>query len=111
MSLKDLLPPGTFDEIVSSAHTNEQSLSANQGAEDTEKTQVIMVSCPYCHKKVAYSKDNPFRPFCSEKCKLLDLGAWANEERTVAGNDVNMDEDADLLNDPNLPVRNIPQDQ
>lgn len=82
---------------------------------DVDKTQdtqsdVLMVSCPYCKKRIPYSKDNPFRPFCSERCKMLDLGAWANEERTVKGNEVNQDEDADLLSDPNLPVRGLPED-
>lgn len=106
MSLKDLLPPGTYDEIKQEAHD-----TSNSAASLSPKGQgqgPLLVSCPYCHKQIVYSTDNPFRPFCSERCKMLDLGAWANEERTVAGNDINVDEDADLLNDPNLPVRNLP---
>ena len=38
-----------------------------------------LVKCPTCEKKVEYS-GNEFRPFCSERCKLLDFGAWADEE-------------------------------
>jgi hypothetical protein len=38
-----------------------------------------LVKCPTCGKKVEYS-GNEFRPFCSERCKLLDFGAWADEE-------------------------------
>ena len=38
-----------------------------------------LVKCPTCGKQVNYS-GNEFRPFCSERCKLLDLGAWADEE-------------------------------
>lgn len=101
MSLKDLLPPGTYDEIKQEAHDN-------FSVETNTQSEQLMVACPHCHKKIIYSTNNPFRPFCSERCKLLDLGAWANEEITLAGKDVNSDEDADLLNDPNLPVRNIP---
>ncbi len=41
------------------------------------------MKCPTCNRPVAYSKDNPFRPFCSERCKLIDFGAWANEEYSV----------------------------
>jgi len=41
--------------------------------------QVKMVSCPYCRKKIPYSVENKFRPFCSERCSLLDLGQWADE--------------------------------
>ena len=38
-----------------------------------------MVKCPQCGQQTEYS-ENEFRPFCSERCKLLDFGAWANEE-------------------------------
>lgn len=38
--------------------------------------------CPKCKKPVSY-KDNPFKPFCSDKCKLLDFGNWANESYKV----------------------------
>lgn len=37
------------------------------------------VACPVCGKNAVYSADNPFRPFCSERCRLTDLGAWAAE--------------------------------
>ncbi len=38
------------------------------------------VKCPTCGRETEYSTENEFRPFCSERCKLLDFGAWANEE-------------------------------
>jgi endogenous inhibitor of DNA gyrase (YacG/DUF329 family) len=38
-----------------------------------------LVKCPSCGKKVEY-EGNEFRPFCSERCKLLDFGAWADGE-------------------------------
>ena len=38
-----------------------------------------LVKCPTCGKQVEYS-GNEFRPFCSQRCKVLDLGAWADEE-------------------------------
>ncbi|MDQ3635612.1 MAG: DNA gyrase inhibitor YacG [Aridibacter sp.] len=37
------------------------------------------VKCPNCGKKTEYT-GNEFRPFCSERCKLLDFGAWADGE-------------------------------
>ena len=40
------------------------------------------MKCPTCHQPTTY-RDNPFRPFCSERCKLIDFGAWANEEYAV----------------------------
>ena len=38
-----------------------------------------LVKCPTCGKKTEYT-GNEHRPFCSERCKLLDFGAWADEE-------------------------------
>ena len=45
------------------------------------------MKCPTCGKKVDW-KDNPNRPFCSERCKLVDLGKWVNEEYRVPGREV-----------------------
>lgn len=42
------------------------------------------MKCPTCGHPAEW-KDNLFRPFCSERCKLIDLGAWVNEEYTVPG--------------------------
>ena len=44
----------------------------------------LMVKCPTCGKAVEW-KDNLWRPFCSERCKLIDFGRWANEEYLVPG--------------------------
>lgn len=41
-----------------------------------------LVKCPSCGKKAEYT-GNEFRPFCSERCKLLDFGAWADEEYSL----------------------------
>jgi endogenous inhibitor of DNA gyrase (YacG/DUF329 family) len=40
---------------------------------------MVLVKCPTCGNKAEY-QGNEHRPFCSERCKLLDFGAWANEE-------------------------------
>ena len=37
------------------------------------------VPCPICGNPALFSPKNPFRPFCSERCKLIDLGQWATE--------------------------------
>jgi hypothetical protein len=42
------------------------------------------MNCPTCGRPVDW-KDNPFRPFCSERCKLVDLGRWVTEEYRVPG--------------------------
>ena len=45
--------------------------------------KITIVSCPTCGKKVAWLPINRFRPFCSERCKLIDLGALAKEDYSV----------------------------
>jgi uncharacterized protein len=44
----------------------------------------LIVDCPTCAAKVTWGPEARFRPFCSERCKLADLGAWANESYRVA---------------------------
>ncbi len=39
----------------------------------------MKTKCPTCKQRTEWD-DNPFRPFCSERCKLIDLGAWAKGE-------------------------------
>ncbi len=55
------------------------------------------IACPNCGKEQIWSTDNPFRPFCSERCKLIDLGDWAAEKHRVAGESV--DPNADVEGD------------
>ena len=45
----------------------------------------LEVACPQCRKKVVWSEKNAYRPFCSERCRLLDLGAWAAGSHRIAG--------------------------
>ena len=52
------------------------------------------VSCPSCGAAVVWGPDSPYRPFCSERCKLVDLGAWATEKYRVAKPHDDADEDA-----------------
>ena len=44
--------------------------------------------CPICKKHVKW-EDNEFRPFCSKRCKLIDLGTWADEGYSISGGDNN----------------------
>ncbi|MFS4459455.1 DNA gyrase inhibitor YacG [Bdellovibrio sp. HCB2-146] len=41
-------------------------------------SQPKKTKCPQCGRLTVYSTENKFRPFCSERCKLIDLGAWAD---------------------------------
>jgi len=43
------------------------------------------VSCPTCGKQVVWSDASRWRPFCSERCRLIDLGEWLEEEKRIPG--------------------------
>lgn len=51
------------------------------------------IKCPGCGKLSAWNKDNPFRPFCSERCRLTDLGDWASESHRIPDNESHLDPD------------------
>ncbi|HCD26312.1 MAG TPA: DNA gyrase inhibitor YacG [Gammaproteobacteria bacterium] len=44
-----------------------------------------ILNCPTCKKSVVWSNSNPHRPFCSARCQLIDLGAWADESHRIPG--------------------------
>lgn len=46
--------------------------------------------CPTCGKPSILSKENASRPFCSERCKLIDLGSWAAEDHKIAGDEIGL---------------------
>lgn len=43
-----------------------------------------MVPCPTCRRMTLYCTGNRWRPFCSERCRMIDLGAWAQEDYRMA---------------------------
>ena len=46
--------------------------------------RALWVRCPACARQALYSPENPARPFCSARCRSVDLGAWASESYRVA---------------------------
>ena len=46
------------------------------------------LSCPTCKRELEWSERFPWRPFCSERCKLVDLGAWLANDRGIPGEPV-----------------------
>ncbi|ADU67999.1 DNA gyrase inhibitor YacG [Pantoea sp. At-9b] len=45
--------------------------------------EMIVVPCPNCGKDVMWDELSPWRPFCSKRCQLIDLGEWAAEEKRI----------------------------
>lgn len=59
------------------------------------------IKCPQCGLLTFYNLENKFRPFCSERCRLIDLGEWASESYKVshASNDKDHDNQDDEEDD------------
>lgn len=52
-----------------------------------------LVTCPNCGETSVYDSTNRWRPFCSERCKMIDLGAWASDSYAIAGKTFEADDD------------------
>lgn len=48
----------------------------------------LTVACPTCKKPVRWTSEEKFKPFCSERCKLIDLGDWATEAHKIPGEEL-----------------------
>ena len=66
-----------------------------------EKKKDLMVKCPTCKKRFSFY-DSEFRPFCSERCKQIDLGHWLTESYSIA---------AEKPDDPENPTGDEVDDQ
>lgn len=59
-------------------------------------TKIIKVRCPKCKEEFSYY-DSKFRPFCSERCKEVDLGQWFSENYRVPSRERLSDDDLDKI--------------
>ncbi len=57
----------------------------------------LKVDCPTCGTSIEWSPLNPFRPFCSDRCRLIDLGEWFSEDRAIPGDEPTPTENPALL--------------
>lgn len=64
------------------------------------------IKCPQCGHLTFYSLENPYRPFCSERCRLIDLGEWASESYKVSH--TSNDNDHDNLEEDEEPSSTPP---
>lgn len=63
--------------------------------------KTLAVKCPTCKKEVLMTNAFPDRPFCSKRCKLIDLGEWASEGHKIAGEEVDLESlESDRSNEP-----------
>jgi len=55
----------------------------------------ISVKCPTCKRPVAWTPEQVFKPFCCERCRLIDLGEWVMEEKRIPGESLELENDND----------------
>jgi len=55
------------------------------------------VRCPRCGAQTSFSSENKFRPFCSERCQLIDLGSWASGSYKIASTEPLTEDDIDSV--------------
>jgi endogenous inhibitor of DNA gyrase (YacG/DUF329 family) len=68
-----------------------------------------MVKCPTCRRPVAWSEQSAYRPFCSERCRLIDLGAWLTEQHKIPDGDAGPGHDeARAAEARGVPARGVP---
>ncbi|NRN27262.1 DNA gyrase inhibitor YacG [Photorhabdus heterorhabditis] len=56
-------------------------------------SELLTIECPICGKSVVWREISPYRPFCSKRCQLIDLGEWANEEKRISSQSEDSDSD------------------
>ncbi|NRA64380.1 MAG: DNA gyrase inhibitor YacG [Pseudobacteriovorax sp.] len=56
----------------------------------------MKILCPVCKSQTVFSSENEWRPFCSERCSLIDMGAWATDEYSIKGSEYASDDDTDF---------------
>lgn len=57
-------------------------------------SEELMVKCPTCQTEVVWNESSPYRPFCSKRCQLIDLGEWADESKRIPSqSDINDSDD------------------
>ncbi|HSW94344.1 MAG TPA: DNA gyrase inhibitor YacG [Gammaproteobacteria bacterium] len=61
----------------------------------SQKIKKEDIVCPRCNAKNTWREDNPARPFCSPRCKLIDLGAWADESHRIPGDNAPLPDASD----------------
>ena len=59
----------------------------------------ISVKCPVCARSVSWLETEPYKPFCSERCKLIDLGEWADEGYKIPVKDEGLSDDGSMESD------------
>lgn len=63
---------------------------------------IKIVNCPTCNKQVEWLKSSNYRPFCSDRCRLIDLGEWASDKHAIPGESIPNTENSSFLKDDEI---------
>lgn len=77
-------------------HFSEYLLFMSKTDPTPSNAPVKTYPCPRCGKPTVWA-DNPTKPFCSARCKLIDLGAWANEDYKIGAEDTPFSDELDAF--------------
>ena len=61
----------------------------------------LKINCPNCDKQNTWQLENKYKPFCSARCKLIDLGEWASENHKIPGDPINLKQSTEENDDSN----------
>ena len=59
-----------------------------------------IVKCPTCRREVEWSPASQYRPFCSDRCRLIDLGAWLTEQNKIPDGEAGPEDDEARAGEP-----------
>ncbi len=62
-------------------------MSSTRSGDSADGAKPRIAACPQCGKSTRLDAQNPWRPFCTERCKMVDLGAWFSGERSIPAED------------------------
>jgi len=65
---------------------------------------MTVIKCPTCSAPVEWGAQSPYRPFCSKRCRLIDLGAWLDGSNALPGDSLNNDSSLGHFYDPSEPA-------
>jgi endogenous inhibitor of DNA gyrase (YacG/DUF329 family) len=71
-----------------------------------QRARERIVKCPICEKATTW-KDNPYRPFCSERCKIIDLARWASEDYRISAPLKDTSEEAEQQDEPQARIERL----
>ena|GEM_PF-23764 len=80
-------------------------------ANNEQESRKMKVDCPTCKTSVEWTSASEFRPFCSKRCQLIDLGQWANEENAIPSGPNNQEQLASSVDIEDVEAMLIEQEQ